>query len=207
MTSGRSPICSTPTNDINADPRGVAHQHVQGIVRPLWGRYFRQPLGLQMCDLSEVLFCPCRGHVRFGLYFWCMDIQKRVSDSFARQGFMHTLGARLVDVQEGLVTIECPFREDLTQQHGFFHAGVLTTVADVACGYAAMSVMPEGKNVLSVEFKINLLRPATSDKLRTTGKVIKKGKTLVVCEASVFDAKEETLFAKMQATMICIDQH
>ncbi len=127
-------------------------------------------------------------------------------ESFYKQGFMKTLGARLVSIEKGLVKIECDFNEKLTQQHGYFHAGVLTSLADVACGYAAHTMMPEGSNVLSVEFKTNFIRAAKADKIIAVGKVVKSGKTLTFCEAKVTDGSEETVFATMQATMICINK-
>ena len=125
-------------------------------------------------------------------------------DSFNRQGFMKTLGARLVSIEQGIVKIECDFSERLTQQHGYFHAGVLTSLADVACGYAAHSLMEPGSDVLSVEFKTNFIRAAKADRIIATGKVIKSGKTLTFCEARVTDSNEEFVFATMQATMMCI---
>ena len=125
-------------------------------------------------------------------------------DSFYKQGFMQTLGAKLISIESGLVKIECDFNEKLTQQHGYFHAGVLTSLADVACGYAAHSMMPVGSDVLSVEFKTNFIRAAKADKIVATGKVIKSGRTLTFCEAKVTDGSEETLFATMQATMMCL---
>ena len=127
-------------------------------------------------------------------------------ESFYKQGFMQTLGTRLVSIEEGLVKLECDFNEKLTQQHGYFHAGVLTSLADVACGYAAHSMMPEGSNVLSVEFKTNFIRAARADKIVAIGKVVKSGKTLTFCEATVTDGDEEIVFATMQATMICINK-
>ena len=125
-------------------------------------------------------------------------------DSFYRQGFMKTLGARLVSIKKGFVKIECDFDEKLTQQHGYFHAGVLTSIVDVACGYAAHSMMPEGSDVLSVEFKTNFIRAAKAHKIVATGSVVKSGKTLTFCEGKVTDALEKTVFATMQATMICL---
>ena len=124
--------------------------------------------------------------------------------SFDKQGFMKTLGAEIISIEKGMVKIACELKESLTQQHGFFHAGVITSLADVACGYAALTTMPEGSDVLSVEFKTNLMRAAKSDKIIATGKVIKSGRTLVFCEAKVTDEKEETIFATLQGTMICI---
>ena len=123
---------------------------------------------------------------------------------FYKQGFMKTLGAKLLTIEKGLVKLECDYDEKLTQQHGYFHAGVLTSLADVACGYAAHTLMPSGSEVLSVEFKTNFIRPAKADSIIATGKVIKSGKTLTFCEAKVTDKTEKTLFATMQATMMCM---
>ena len=115
---------------------------------------------------------------------------------------MKTLGAEIVSIEEGKVVIACSKNEGLTQQHGFFHAGVLTSICDSACGYAALTVMPETADVLSVEFKINLLRPAVSDKIIATGTVLKNGRTLIVSEGVVTDERQEKIFAKMIGTMI-----
>src|SRR6185369_4393645 len=101
------------------------------------------------------------------------DFEARVRKSFERQVFMATLGARLAVVEAGRVAIEIPFRADLTQQHGFLHAGVIASVADSACGYAALSLMPSGVAVLSVEFKINLMKPAAGTLFRAAGQVVR----------------------------------
>jgi uncharacterized protein (TIGR00369 family) len=128
----------------------------------------------------------------------------RVRASFARQAFMATLGARLVAVAPGRVEIALPFRNDLTQQHGFLHAGVVAAVADSACGYAALSVRPADAGVLSVEFKINLMKPAAGRSFRAVGTVVRAGRTLVVCGAEVVAASEdgESVIALMQGTMM-----
>jgi len=135
-----------------------------------------------------------------------IDYKQRVQASFDRQEFMKTVGARIVSVAQGQVVIEWPFSSDLTQQHGFLHAGVVATVADSACGYAALSLMPEGVAVLSVEFKVNLLRPAAGEHFRALGKVIRAGRTLTVCAAEVRAALagNETVVALMQATMMTV---
>jgi len=130
---------------------------------------------------------------------------KRIYDSFARQGLMKLFNAQLTLVEEGKVVIECNRSEQLTQQNGFFHAGVMTSIVDSACGYAAYTMMKEDKDVLSVEFKVNFLKPANTEKIIAIGKVLQSGKTLTVCEGSVYDAKEEVLLAKMTATMISVD--
>lgn len=119
---------------------------------------------------------------------------------------MQTLGAQLVRVTPGEVDVELPVREALTQQHGFLHAGALATVADSACGYAALSLMPAGAAVLSVEFKINLLAPAAGDRVVARGRVIRAGKTVTVCwgEVTAYDGTSERLVATMVATMMTV---
>ena len=132
---------------------------------------------------------------------------KRITESFDRQGLMRTLHARLLEVEKGQVIITCDFSEGLTQQHGFFHAGVLTSIVDSACGYAALTLMPLDKEVLSVEFKINFLKPAQTGKLIAKGTVLQSGKNLTICEGHVFDETETKLLAKMTATMIAINSN
>jgi len=131
----------------------------------------------------------------------------KIADSFRQQAVMSLLGAKLTRVEPGVVDITLPFRADLTQQHGYLHAGIVTTIADSACGYAAFSLMPADSEVLSVEFKINLLRPARGETFVARAEVIKPGRTLVVVRADVFAAAEngaEELIATMQGTMICL---
>ena len=127
-----------------------------------------------------------------------MTIQA-VYDSFAKQRFMTTLGARLTKVDSGEVEIELPFRAELTQQTGTIHAGVISAIADSACGYAALSIMPEGAEVLSVEFKVNLLSPAKHDLFARAG-IIRGGNTLTVTKCDVWST--EVQVATMIATMI-----
>ena len=98
---------------------------------------------------------------------------------------MTLLGAQLVAASDGRAAIEVPYREDLTQQHGYFHGGVVTAIADTACGYAAYTTMPEDSSVLTVEFKINLMNPAAGDRLRAEANVHKAGRTLVIVGATV----------------------
>lgn len=131
----------------------------------------------------------------------------RVRESFARQRFMATLGARLDGVAPGEVAIALPFAESLTQQHGFLHAGAVTAVVDSACGYAALSLMEPGAAVLSVEFKINLLAPAAGLRFRARGRVVRSGRTLTVCtgELTAHQASgAEVVVAVMQATMMAV---
>src|SRR5688572_16364529 len=113
------------------------------------------------------------------------EYERRVRESFARQAVMRLIGASLRRIEPGEIEIEIPHREDLTQQNGFLHAGILTTVADSACGYSAYTLMPEGSEVLSVEFKVNLLRPAVAEMFVASAKVIKAGATLTVAQCDV----------------------
>lgn len=134
------------------------------------------------------------------------DFERVVRDSFTRQGIMGHLGARLVAVTPGKVVIELPFHAGLSQQHGYFHAGVVTTAMDSAAGYAGLSLMPPGAAVLSVEFKVNLLAPADGDLLRATGQVVRSGRTLTVCsfEAEVRKAGAWTPCATGLQTLMCL---
>src|SRR4249920_4149720 len=129
---------------------------------------------------------------------------ERIRQSFDRQGFMRTLGATLESVESGTVTISSGFDERLTQQHGLLHGGVLASLVDVACGYAALSVMPADREVLTVEFKIHFLKPAKTDRLIVVGQVVQAGRTLTVCEGSVFDATRTRVLARMTTTMIAV---
>lgn len=117
---------------------------------------------------------------------------------------MSTLGARLVSADEGSAAIACWITDGLTQQHGYAHAGVMASIADSACGYAALSVMPEGCEVVSVEFKLNMLRPCTAGEIVAEGTVVKSGKTLVFTEGRVMGADGSGPFATMTATMFCV---
>ena len=110
----------------------------------------------------------------------------RVRASFARQSMMKMLGAFLERVAPGEVDIRLPFRADLTQQHGFLHAGVTTSIADSACGYAAFTLMPPGAAVLTVEFKVNLMAPAAGETFVARGRVLRAGRNLTTCSGDVF---------------------
>ena len=132
------------------------------------------------------------------------DLQARISASFSAQGLMTTLGAELVLVAPGEVRIALFPRPELSQQHGYMHAGAITSVLDSACGYAALTVAPVGFDVLTVEFKINFIRPAVADRFVAIGKVTKAGKALTVCQGEVIGeqgSRRETI-AVMQATII-----
>lgn len=109
----------------------------------------------------------------------------RVAESFRRQAFMDFLGARLAAVEAGGCTIELPFRPELSQQHGFFHGGVVGTLADNACGYASFTLAPADSSILTVEYKLNLMAPAAGTLLIARGRVIRAGRTLIVAGADV----------------------
>ena len=129
-----------------------------------------------------------------------------VRESFSRQGFMKTLGAEISVLDHGQVEIRVGYRPTLTQQNGFIHAGVLTSILDSACGYAAMSVGPEKHDVLSVEFKVNLLAPAKGERFVARAAVKRAGKNFTVCTADAFAIQngQEKVVATMLATMMNI---
>jgi len=131
------------------------------------------------------------------------DIQKRITNSFNSQGLMNTLGAQLVSVADGEVHIEMPFSEKLSQQHGYVHAGAITSVVDSACGYAALTKAPSGCEVVTAEFKINLMRPAIGERFLAIGRVQGSGKRLTVCtgEVRAFTGDSWKVVAIMQATI------
>jgi uncharacterized protein (TIGR00369 family) len=135
------------------------------------------------------------------------DFAERVRRSFARQSFMETIGAALTKVEPGHVEIILPVAAHLCQQHGFVHAGVVSTIADDACGYAALTLMPAGAAVLTVEFKANFLAPAAGERLIASAKVVKPGRTLVVALAEVQaeGGGERRLVSIMTATLMTIE--
>ena len=132
--------------------------------------------------------------------------RQRVEDSFALQGVMQTLGARLEKLEPGAVDIGLAWDRSLTQQHGFLHPGVGSTALDPACGYAAFSLMPEDAAVLTIEFKINLLAPAKGERFRMEGRVLKPGRTITVCEGRAYALQDqkETLIATMNCTLMTV---
>ncbi len=117
---------------------------------------------------------------------------------------MHLIGAELADVQAGAVEIHLPHRAEVTQQHGYFHGGVIGTIADNACGYAAYTLAPADHSVLTVEYKLNLMSPGTGERLVARGTVLRPGRTLVVTRADVFSVRDgtEKLAATALATMM-----
>jgi len=131
--------------------------------------------------------------------------EQRIRDSFVEQTIMATLGAELTRVEPGNIEVRVPFRSDLSQQHGFLHAGVLTTVMDSACGYAALSLMSPEAGVLAIEFKANFLRPAKGN-IVARGTVLKPGRTINVCRADAFVENEgrEILVATMLGSIMTV---
>jgi len=134
------------------------------------------------------------------------DYEKATHESFARQGIMRHIGARLCAVRPGHVEIRVPYHDDLSQQHGFFHGGIVGTIADSAGGYAAFSLMAAGDGVLTVEYKINLVAPADGEELIARADVVRPGRTLTVSHASVYVTQggKETLCGLMQQTLMRI---
>jgi uncharacterized protein (TIGR00369 family) len=135
-------------------------------------------------------------------------IYNRIVKSFRRQAVMSNFGAEITLAEAKHVSIRLPFRSELTQQNGYIHAGIVATIADSACGYAALTVLPEGKEVLTVEYKINLLAPAEGSAIRADASVIRSGKTLSVCRADVFAEQDgsEVAIAAMTATIFAISK-
>ena len=134
------------------------------------------------------------------------DYREQVIESFGRQAVMETMNVSLSEIEPGGVVLEFPYQASLTQQHGFIHAGVVSTVLDSACGYAAFSLMPDDAAVLTIEFKVNLLSPAQGDKFRAVGKVKKAGRNITVTEADLYACsdKGEKLVASMTGTIMAV---
>jgi len=135
------------------------------------------------------------------------NLESSIRASFDRQGAIVSIGARLISLIPGEARIEMPFNASFTQQDGFLHAGIVTTIVDSACGYAAYTLMPAGSRVLTVEYKVNFLFPAKGEKFIAIGKVVKPGRTLTVCSGEVlaYENDKEKQVAVMQATMITIN--
>jgi uncharacterized protein (TIGR00369 family) len=135
------------------------------------------------------------------------EFAARVRASFARQAFMGHLGVELAHVAPGEVDLVVAYHQGLTQQHGFFHAGVTSTIADSAAGYAALSLFAPGTGILTTEFKINFLAPARGEKLIARGRAVKSGRTLTVCRSDVFaiDKGEESLIATALFTLMQLE--
>jgi uncharacterized protein (TIGR00369 family) len=134
-------------------------------------------------------------------------VEQRIRDSFAKQGLMATLGASITTVTPGEVVIELVPAPNISQQHGFVHGGAVSAIADSAAGYAALSAMPMDRGVLTTEFKINLLAPATGDRIVARGRVVKAGRTLILAQTDVFAEKDgrSRLIALLTATLMAIE--
>ena len=135
------------------------------------------------------------------------DYEERVRKSFARQTVMATIGAELTSVTPGIVEIEMPFSKALTQQHGYLHAGIMSTALDSACGYAAFSMLEPDAAVLSIEFKINLLAPGKGERFLFRGSVTKPGRTIIVADGQAYAFSTEgeaKLVATMTATIMVV---
>jgi uncharacterized protein (TIGR00369 family) len=137
--------------------------------------------------------------------------REKITDSFQRQGFMGLLQARLVSVDAGRVVIDLPWRQALTQQQGVIHGGAVGAIADSAAGYAALTLMAPGVEVVTVEYKINFLKGAAGPLIRATGEVQRAGKTLTIVTASVVGglnldgSGQGQPVALMQATMMAVN--
>lgn len=134
------------------------------------------------------------------------NYEKKIKESFSRQPFMDFINAELVEIKPGYCEIHLPYKNDLCQQHGYFHAGIIGTIADNCGGYAAFSLMPKGASVLTVEYKMNLVAPGDGDLLIGCAQVIKPGRTLTICKAEVFVVKHKirTLCATSLMTVMAM---
>lgn len=134
------------------------------------------------------------------------DFCERIEASFERQAALKLIGAQLTRCEPGVVEIEFPFREDLTQQHGYLHAGIISTALDAACGYSSLTLMPADAAVLTIEFKVNLLAPGRGDRFLFHGNVTKQGRTIMVSDGQAFSVGETEvkLIATMTATLMVV---
>jgi uncharacterized protein (TIGR00369 family) len=150
--------------------------------------------------------------VRYGTFFLfffrylphTMYFENKVAESFAQQGFMKLLGSAITKMENGECHIELPYREELTQQNNFFHAGVVGTMADTAAGFATYSLHGNNTSVLTVEYKLNLLLPAKGELLIAEARIIKPGRTLTISHVDVFvvDNGVKTLCAIATVTLM-----
>ena len=134
------------------------------------------------------------------------SVEDAVRESFSRQKFMSLIAGKLIRVGPGQVDIELPFSDEIAQQNGVVHAGVIAAIADTACGYSALTLMPEDSDVVSVEFKLNLLAPAIGERFIARARVVRGGRTLSVCAADVFAQPDEKLIATMTGTMMRVSR-
>jgi uncharacterized protein (TIGR00369 family) len=136
-------------------------------------------------------------------------VESRVRESFGMQTAMQSIGAVLASVAPGKVEIHMPYNSQFTQQNGYLHAGVVTMIVDSACGYAALTLAPPDTNVLTVEYKANFMAPARGDSFVATGRVLKAGKTLAVCQGEVralTAGADDIVVVAMQATIMILRQ-
>ena len=134
------------------------------------------------------------------------DFENRIKESFLRQGFMGFIGAELTEISPGFCEIQVPYKRELSQQHGYFHAGIIGTLADNSGGYAAFTLMPSDASILTVEYKLNLIAPGDGERLTSRAQVIKPGHTLTICRPEVFVAKNgvQTLCATALMTLMTL---
>ena len=135
------------------------------------------------------------------------NFESIVRESFAKQTVMTAINAKLLTVKPGYTEIHLPYSPNFTQQHGFLHAGIITTIADSAAGYAAFSLMPVGFNVLTIEFKVNLLSPGVGEYFVAQGQVIRAGRTITVCQSNVYghNGEDNKHVALLQATIMQVE--
>jgi len=134
------------------------------------------------------------------------DFKNKIKKSFSRQGFMDFIGAEITDIRPGYCEIQVPYKRELSQQHGYFHAGIIGTLADNAGGYAAFTLMPSDSSILTVEYKLNLMAPGDGGLLISRAQVIKPGRTLTICRPEVFVVKNgvQTLCATALMTLMAL---
>jgi len=136
------------------------------------------------------------------------DFNNKIRESFSRQGFMGFIGAELTGIRPGYCEIQIPYKRELSQQHGYFHAGVIGTLADNSGGYAAFTLMPADSSILTVEYKLNLIAPGDGELLISRAQVIKPGRTLTICRPEVFVVKNgaQTLCAIALMTLMALHE-
>ena len=134
------------------------------------------------------------------------DFENRIRESFSRQGFMDFIEAEITDIRPGYCEIQVPYKRELSQQHGYFHAGVIGTLADNSGGYAAFTLMPSDASILTVEYKLNLIAPGDGELLISRAQVIKPGRTLTICRSEVFVVKDgvQSLCATALMTLMAL---
>jgi uncharacterized protein (TIGR00369 family) len=134
------------------------------------------------------------------------NFEERIKESFSRQGFMGFIGAKLTDIRPGYCEIQVPYKKELSQQHGFFHAGIIGTLADNSGGYAAFTLMPFDSSILTVEYKLNIMVPGDGELLIARARVLKPGRTLSICRPEVFVVKNgvRTLCATALMTLMAL---